>query len=139
MTDDEKARIVELYEHGKTFDYIEHTLHRGHRVIKRTLLEAGVTLRPVGRQAYPRDPTLPLHQPHVAYCGMCDRKALYVFTTGSDSSAGGALNDGGHILELDPHPTGRWVDRGDGLYQRIRKPPADGSGRRSHDCRRNPG
>jgi hypothetical protein len=48
----------------------------------------------------------------------------------------GVWQDGGMILELDPHPAGRWCDRGDGIYQRRATAPTDGTGRRGHSCGR---
>ena len=128
--------MIRLYTTQRhSIDRLARHYHRDPRGIRVILENAGVTIRRSGR--IPIDPAQ--HQPHTAYCALCEQQALYVFVEGGGTS-GGVTQDGGTILEVTPHPAGRWVDRGDGIYQRRAKPPADGSGHRGHACgRHHPG
>lgn len=135
MTDDERATIVHLYTvDGMGLVPIARRIGRDKGTVRRVLSSEGIARRPPrgGRGARTIDPDNPLFQPHVAYCGLCNQKALYVFT--EVSGGGNAAHDGGHILELDPHPNGRWADRGDGIFYVRHRAPEDGSGRRPHNC-----
>lgn len=132
VTEAETAEMIRLYtEEHLGGQAIGKLLDRSNSVILGTLKSMGIPLRT--RNGGRPGIDAAAHQPHVSYCGLCDKKALYVFTDGP--RGGSQAHDGGHILDVAPTSKGRWVDRGDGIYQSRRCPPADGSGRRPHTCR----
>lgn len=137
LTETERDLVVRLYtDEQLSVGTIatRFSLFRSH--VTSILRSSGVRLRPAtsGRRN-PVNEHPELHQPHVAYCALCNEKALYVYTDGSSRGGASDSHDNGHILEVGTHPKGRWVDRGDGIYASRHKPPEDATGHRPHSCR----
>lgn len=76
------------------------------------------------------EPPAGVFRASVGYCAICERRVLYVDVAASPRMDG--LTASGEVVDLEPSPSGRWVDRGDGAW--VQRRVDDGSGRRPHRC-----
>ena len=56
-----------------------------------------------------------LNRPRVGYCALCNEKVLYV-SVGRRDGLPQAADSPGEILNIEPHPSGRWGVLPDGFH-----------------------